>query len=141
MDQPLDETLGFIITRTSMRYKNELGRRLKPCDVTPEQWVALYRLGEQDGLTQKELADRIFKDQPNTTRILDKLEQKGLISRSDSPADRRALHIHLTDAGRRLLERLMAISRQVREDACRGISERELASLKGTLNKVWSNLE
>ncbi len=140
MDQTLDNSLGFIITRTSTRYKNELGRRLKPFDVTPEQWVALHRLREQDGLTQKELADRIFKDQPTITRILDKLERKQLIRRSASPEDRRIFRIHLTDRGGNLLEQLMAVSLQVRESSCQGVTERELAELKATLNKIWSNL-
>jgi len=140
MDQLLDSSLGFILTRTSMRYKNELGRRLKPYDVTPEQWVALYRLLEQGGLTQRELADRTFKDKPTITRILDKLEQKQLIKRSDSLTDRRAFRIHLTGQGLHLLEQLMPLSQLVREDACRGVSDRELAALKATLNKIWSNL-
>jgi len=140
MDQTLDSSLGFIMARTSTRYKNELGRRLKPYDVTPEQVVTLRRLREEDGLTQKELADRIFKDQPTTTRILDKLERKQLIRRSDSPADRRAFRIHLTDRGRVLLEQLMTVSRHVREEACRGITERELAALTATLDTIWSNL-
>lgn len=140
MDQTLDNSLGFIMAKTSMRYKNELGRRLKAYDVTPEQWVALYRLLEQGGLTQRELADRTFKDKPTITRILDKLERKKLIRRSDSPTDRRVFRIHLTGKGIHLLEQLMAISQQVREDACRGITERELAALKATLDKIWSNL-
>jgi len=140
MDQTLDNSLGFIIARTSMRYKNELGRRLKPYDVTPEQWVALHSLLEQGGLTQRELADRVFKDQPTITRILDKLERKQLIRRSDSEADRRSFRIHLTGQGIHLLEQLMAISQQVREDACQGVTDRELAALKATLNKIWSNL-
>jgi len=140
MDQTLDNSLGFIISRTSMRYKNELGRRLKSFDVTPEQWVTLHRLREQDGLTQKELADRIFKDQPTITRILDKLEQKQLIRRSANPEDRRVFRINLTDQGGNLLEQLMTVSLQVREDACQGVTDQELTALKATLNKIWSNL-
>jgi DNA-binding MarR family transcriptional regulator len=140
MDQTLDNSLGFIIARTSMRYKNELGRRLKPYDVTPEQWVALHRLMERDGLTQRELADMIFKDQPTITRILDKLERKQLIRRSDSPSDRRSFRVHLTDQGRRLLEQLMVINQQVRKDACQGVTDRELAAFKATLDKIWNNL-
>ncbi|GFE62425.1 MarR family winged helix-turn-helix transcriptional regulator [Geobacter sp. AOG2] len=140
MDQTLENSVGFIMTRTTLRYKNELGRRLKPYGVTPEQWVTLHRLREQDGLTQKELADQIFKDQPTITRILDKLEQKQLIRRSASPEDRRVFRVHLTDQGRHLQEQLMAVSQQVREEAGQGITERELTALKATLNKIWSNL-
>ena len=140
MDQTLDNSLGFILARTSMRYKNELGRRFKPFGVTPEQWVALHKLLEQGGLTQKELGERIFKDQPTITRILDKLERKQLIRRSDSDADRRSFRVHLTGQGIHLLERVMAISQQVREDACQGVTDRELTGLKATLNKIWSNL-
>lgn len=141
MLQPLDDALGFIMNRTSTRFKNELGRRFKPYDVTPEQWVVLHRLGEEDGLSQKELAARIFKDQPNTTRILDKLEQKKLIVRSDSRDDRRAFRVHLTDGGKSLLSTLMEIALRVRSDACRGLDDKEMARLKSMLNRIWRNLE
>lgn len=141
MDQPLDNEFGIILNKAAVRLKCEVGRRFKAYDVTTEQWVVLRRLWEKDGLTQKELAERIMKDQPNITRILDKLEQKGLIRRMDNVGDRRAFLVFLTEAGRRQVETLSPIARGVREDACRGLTEKELELLKALLKRVWRNLE
>ena len=118
-----------------------MGRRLKAFDITTEQWAALCRLREEDGLSQKELADRIVKDQPNITRILDKLEQKGLVTRKDNASDRRAFFVHLTPAGEALLEKLVPIAVEVSVEAFKGITPEEAALLTKLLNRVWRNLE
>jgi DNA-binding MarR family transcriptional regulator len=137
----MDGSLSFVISKAALRIKSELGRRIKAYDVTPEQWVLLHRLWEKDGLSQKELAAQIVKDQPNTTRILDKLGQKGLIRRANNADDRRAFVISLTDAGRELVSILFPLVQEVRENACRGVSDEEIALLKSLLNKISKNLE
>lgn len=141
MGHPLDNEFGIILSKAAIRFKCEVGRRFKAYDVTPEQWVVLRRLWEKDGMTQKELAERLMKDQPNITRILDKLEQKGLIQRMDNVGDRRAFMVLLADEGRSLVETLFPIAQGIREDACRGLTEKELELLNVLLNKVLKNLE
>ncbi len=136
----LDDALGFIMHRTSLRYRCEMGRRLKTYDITTEQWAALCRLREQDGLSQKELADRIVKDQPNLTRILDKLEQKGLIRRADNANDRRAFLIYLTPEGESLMEKLIPLAVEVSIEALQGLTQEESLLLKSLLDRVWRNL-
>lgn len=136
-----DAPLGYVINKTALALKNELGRRFKPYDITVEQWRVLNRLWEKDGLTQKELAEQIFKDQPNTTRILDKLQNKGIIRREASPDDRRAFIINLTDEGRMLREQLLPIARRMGEDVFMGISEEEQQLLKVLLNKICANID
>lgn len=136
----LDESPGFLINKVALKIKCELGRRLKPFDLTTEQWVVLHRLWDKDGLSQKELADLIFKDQPNTTRILDKLSQKGLIRRFDNAEDRRAFLIYLTDEGKETVRTLFPLDGEIRAVACRGVSDEELALLRSLLNRIWNNL-
>lgn len=137
----LDDALGFIMHRASLRYRCKMGRRFKMYDITAEQWAVLCRLREQSsGLSQKELAERIVKDQPNITRILDKLEQKGLIRRAANVNDRRAFLIYLTPAGESLMEKLIPLAESVSNDACEGFTQEELASLKNLLTRVWRNL-
>lgn len=136
----MDESLGFIITRTSVKVKKEFVKRLRPYDLTPEQWSILNRLGEQDGITQKELAERTFKDQPNTARILDKLEKKQLLRRADNPEDRRAFLVFLTDKGSAVRESIIPISTQLNKDAAKGLQEDESRQLIKLLNHVYENL-
>ncbi|ABQ25335.1 MarR family winged helix-turn-helix transcriptional regulator [Geotalea uraniireducens] len=141
MEFKLDAPLGYVINKTALALKNELGRRFKPYDITVEQWRVLNRLWEKDGLTQKELAEQIFKDQPNTTRILDKLQNKGIIRREASPDDRRAFIINLTGEGRMLRAQLLPVACQMGEDVFTGISEEEQLLLKVLLNKICANID
>ncbi len=136
----MDESLGFIINRTAVAVKKEFTRRLKAFDLTPEQWSILNRLGEQDKLTQKDLAERTYKDQPNTARILDKLEKKELIRRVDNPEDRRAFLIHLTDRGKEVREGIIPITLQLNVDASAGFEKEETRQLINLLNRVYDNL-
>ena len=136
----MDESLGFVINRTSVAIKKEFAKRLKPYDLTPEQWSILNRLGEQDGLTQKDLADRTYKDQPNTARILDKLERKGLLRRADNPEDRRAFLIFLTDEGKSVRESIIPITTQLNKDAGSGLETKECRQLIALLQKVYANI-
>ncbi len=108
--------------------------------MTPEQWSILNRLGEQDGLTQKDLAEKTYKDQPNTTRILDKLEKKGLLKRADNPEDRRAFLIFLTEKGKQARKNIIPISHQLNEDATVGLGEDEYKIVIRLLGKVYENL-
>ena len=141
MEVEPDAPLGYVINKAALMLKNELGRRFKPYDITVEQWRLLNRLWERDGLTQKELAEQIFKDQPNTTRILDKLQKKGIIRREASPDDRRAFIVNLTDEGRILRERLLPIASKTGEDVFMGVSSEEQRLLKGLLNKICANID
>ena len=74
------------------------------------------------------------------TRLLDKLEARGLLVRVADPSDRRALHIHLTAAGRKLWSEVDQCGRRVRERALRGMDETTRSLLNGLLEQVRDNL-
>lgn len=135
------ESLGFIISRTNQKLSNYLTRKFKPYDITPEQWGLLNRLWEKDGVSQKELSELSIKDQTTVTRILDKLERKGLIKRQTSPDDRRSFLIFLTDTGRSLENKLVPIAYEVLDEALQGLSEEEIKQMKLLLNKIFMNIE
>ncbi|MHB1407478.1 MAG: MarR family winged helix-turn-helix transcriptional regulator [Desulfitobacteriaceae bacterium] len=136
-----EQSLGFIISRTHAKMKNNLTKALKPYNVTPEQWAVLNRLWEQDGISQKELSEKSLKDQPTTTRILDKLEQRGLIRRQANPEDRRAFLIYLTNEGRDIRYPLINLARQALAQSLKGLSKEEQAELKNLLNRITDNLD
>lgn len=140
-DFNLNASIGYLITIAGFRYKGEIWKLLKPFDVTPEQWVVLNRLSIEEGVCQRELAERIVKDQPNTTRILDKMAHKGLIRRQPSPKDRRAFLVFLTDEGKRLREELLPLIRKVHKSSTRGFTAEEIILLKSLLARFSENLD
>ena len=73
-------SIGFHLGYTYRRASHLFANALKPYDITPEQWLVLYHIGEHEGLNQKEVAAKADKDQPTTTRILDLLEKKDILA-------------------------------------------------------------
>lgn len=134
-------SLGFIINATNTKMKNHLAKALKPYNVTPEQWALLIQLWEQEGITQKELSKKSLKDQPTTTRILDKLEKRGLIRRQANPEDRRAFLIYLTNEGRNMKAPLTGLARQALAEALRGFTDQDQTQLRNLLNRIIDNLD
>ncbi len=137
----LDESFGFVVNRTALRLANALTRALAPHGVTPQQWAVLNRLWEEDGLSQQQLAERTFRDPPNTARILDRLQRKGLISREPDPTDRRVQLIFLTEQGRRLRSTLIPLAEQVIARALEGLNQEEIDGAIYVLKRVDQNLE
>jgi MarR family transcriptional regulator, organic hydroperoxide resistance regulator len=133
-------SLSFLITTAELYLKAELGRRLKPFGLTTEQWAVLTLLWETDGVTQKTLAVRSLKDQPNMTRILRRLEQKGLIVRTGNREDGRSLLITLTAKGQQQREATIDLALGLRRQAFAGLSEEECALLSSMLARINNNL-
>lgn len=141
MDFKLDESLGYLLSRTNTKLKNELLQRFKAYDVTPEQWALLNGLWEKDGISPKELSERTSKDQPTTVRILAKLEKKEFVFRRANPEDNRASLIFLTDKGRNTREKLVPLALGVLDKALAGIEQDKIYELKILLNKIYQNIE
>ena len=141
MNFKLNDSLGFILSKVNTKFKNELFQRFKENDVTPEQWAVLNCLWEQEGITPKELSDLIFKDKPNTNRILEKLVVKGLVVRKSHPEDKRAFQIFLTDSGWALRGELIPKAKELLDKATTGIEEHKVTEIKTILNQIFDNIK
>lgn len=137
----LDESFGFLVNRTALRLANALTRALAPHGVTPQQWAVLNRLWEEEGLSQQQLAERTFRDPPNTARILDRLQRKGLIIREPDPTDRRVQLVFLTEPGRRLRGTLIPLAEGVIDRGLAGLNQEERDVAVRVLKRVDQNLE
>ncbi|WP_245590421.1 MarR family winged helix-turn-helix transcriptional regulator [Aneurinibacillus terranovensis] len=135
-----NESIGFFMGRTYRKLTHLLFQRFKEYDITPEQWVILHRLSQQDGINQKEIAIRTAKDQPTTTRILDVLYKKALIQKQMSETDRRAFLVYLTDKGKALVEQTIPIEKSTLEEAVRGIEPAELELFKTLISQIDQNI-
>lgn len=96
------------LIRTADLVRRVVGRVLEPYDITVQQYNVLRILrgaGEQ-GLPTLEIGERMVEHAPGITRLLDRLEVKGLVRRQRCPEDRRQVLCWLTPAGAELVERL-----------------------------------
>lgn len=139
----MDNAIGYLIGHTAMRIKIGLRRLFvqSGLDVTPEQWVVLFRLHEHEGLTQSELGDRTVKDKTTVTRLLDRLETKDLVHRRRDPRDRRSQRIFLTPSGSEALAALMPLVHAYGLDLFDGISPGDRDHLRRLLGLVETRLD
>lgn len=109
-------------------------------DLTPEQWFVLNKLRQRDGRNPSELADAIFADRPNITRLVRGLERKGLVARRPDPQDGRRQRIHITIAGAALHDRFAEIVPRTRAALFAGIDDELMAALHAGLARLEANL-
>lgn len=140
IDQWKDEPIGFLIGNTYRRMIHHVSTYLRDFDLTTEQFAVLFRLREQDGINQKELALRSAKDQPTMTRLLDNLAKKGWIEKKMCPQDRRAFLIHLSPAGREWVEKAIPVEAQAVKEILGDIPSDQLDFLKQILLQINTNI-
>jgi MarR family transcriptional regulator, organic hydroperoxide resistance regulator len=139
----LEEALGYWVARAYLASRSQMYRRFTRhgVDLTPEQWMVLVRLWQNEGLTQSALAERTFRDLPTMSRILATMERNGLVVRRKDVSDGRARLVFLSDQGRNLRRELVPEARLMVEDTLRGISEADIAVTRRTLQHMLANLE
>jgi MarR family transcriptional regulator for hemolysin len=111
----------------------------KQLGLTPSQWKIILALNLSDGLTQKELADKIYVDGSTLVPILDKMEQNGLIERKADSKDRRINRIFLTSKSESTVDSIILIVLQLRKMIYMGLSEDEINSARKTLDVMTRN--
>ena len=139
----LEDSHGYLINQAAQRLKYELHQtfQAKGYDVTPEQWVVLNRLWEEDGLSQVDLGERTFKDKPSTTRILNLLEKKRIVVRRPDESDGRILRVFLTNTGKDLKDKLIPCAEEVLAKSGKNLTKEELTQFKITLHRILDNLK
>ncbi len=141
MNFDMDRSLGFVLNKTSLLSKAHFNHRIKPFDISPEQWSLLFRIVEKSGLTQKELSDSTYKDQANITRSIERLEKKGLLTKVPGEWDRRSVNLYPTQKAIELVEAIVPISTAFNQRLTQGFTRDESEMLLMLLKKIHENLE
>ena len=115
--------------------------RLRPLDFGMAYLPVVMALRENTALLQKELAVRAHVEQPTMAALLTRMERDGLILREPHPGDKRASQISLTAKAKGRLPLAKELLRKVAEQATRGFTEDERATLIAFLRRVVQNLD
>jgi DNA-binding MarR family transcriptional regulator len=132
----LDESLGYLVRKTHHAFVARLDERLAVHGISPSTWSFLRRLWDEDGLTQKELADALGLTPPTAVSAIDNLERRGLVERRLNGSDRRKRHIFLTISARKLVSELRPLATAVNSLAVVDLTPAEAIELKRLLHKV-----
>ena len=133
------ESVGYMMRRILHMFTAEVDRQLEPSGLTSAQWVPLLKLHMGSGSTVAELARGCQQDAGSMTRLLDRLEAKGLVRRVRSGEDRRVVNIELTDEGRAAAKQIPAVLCGVQNAHMRGFTTEEWQNLKGVLRRILDN--
>ena len=138
---PRQSSLGYQVNHLARLMAQALRERMAPFGVVPGQFAQLLALYEQDGLSQRELCERVRIEQPTMANTLQRMERDGLIRRLPDPADRRRAAVMLTGRARKLEGDLVAVARSTNAEATRDIGDAELATFMNTLSRIIDNLD
>ncbi len=134
-----EESVGYLMKRVMMSIVAQADKRLVEHDLTSAQWGPLMRLRASGGATVAELARWLLVDAGAMTRLLDRLEKKGLCKRVRSTADRRVVKVELTPAGEAAIEQVPAVLADVLNAHLAGFSKTEWQALKTYLGRMLEN--
>jgi len=139
--QPPEEVLsvGFLMGRARISLLSSLDAQLERFGLTGIQFAVLKHLSEGTARTAADLSRQMSHDTGAMTRILDRLEQKGLVRRERCREDRRVVFLRVAPNGRALLPRLMAVGARVLEAHLAGFSQAEIDAFKGYLGRMIDN--
>jgi DNA-binding MarR family transcriptional regulator len=138
---PLDLSIGYRIRATHRALQRYLQTKIAPFGVTLGMWYFLRVLWEEDGLTQRELSQRVGTMEPTTLTALQAMERSGLVERVRNSEDRRKVNIYLTRKGRGLKRVLLPLVRDIVNRALTGFSAREITTMLDLLKQIEANLE
>lgn len=141
---PLTEEhrFGMQLAHMSRGWRAELDRRLADLGLSQARWLVLLHLARfKTPPTQRELAQSVGVEGPTLARLLDSLENQGLVLRQAVLEDRRAKKIVLCDTARPLIEQIETIATALRHELFAGIDEEELHLCMRVHSKILSNLE
>ncbi|MCY7339036.1 MAG: MarR family transcriptional regulator [Sphingomonas bacterium] len=132
--------LAWELAETSHALRRFYDRRAAELGVTRAQWRVIAILGHNPGMKQVELADRLDVEPISACRIIDRLEEAGLVERQRDPADRRAWRLSLTATAEPLRERLSDLAEQMSGEAFVGLGGDQIETMRGMLARIRDNI-
>jgi DNA-binding MarR family transcriptional regulator len=134
------QSMGYLLRDCYRSLAKALEVRISRHGVRMGQWFFLRELWEQDGLTQRELSERVGIMEPTTVVAIRGMVQDGFVTRERDSNDRRRLRIRLTAKGRRLKNKLLPFASEVNAIACRHMSEAEIGQFRALMNRMKRNM-
>jgi MarR family transcriptional regulator for hemolysin len=141
MSLDLKKQIVSQLVETSRLLRNYIDSRAKTRGTTRAQWIVLFRLREQEGLSQVDLADVLELQPISLVRLLDRLVERGLVERRSDPRDRRANRLFLTASGRQLADDLDSLRNAIATDVFQDVPAAALETSLQTLRDVKDRIK
>lgn len=132
--------MGFLISDVARLMRRRFDDRARAIGVTRAQWRTLVTLKRNEGCNQGQLADLLEVEPITLCRMIDRLEDAGLVERRPDPADRRAKRVYLTERSHPLLDQIRQIADALTEEAGAGIDPADRERIMAGLARIRTNL-
>jgi MarR family transcriptional regulator, transcriptional regulator for hemolysin len=141
MSLDLKKQLITQLVESSRFLRNYIDQRAKSRGTTRAQWIVLFRLRDQEGLSQVDLADVLELQPISLVRLLDRLVEHGLVERRHDPRDRRANRLFLTASGRQLADDLDSLRDSIATDVLQDVPAAAIETSLKTLRDVKERIK
>jgi DNA-binding MarR family transcriptional regulator len=131
--------VGAYIGRARRTIVEAIDQKLAPLDISHAQWIVVMLLGDGAACTAAELCKILIYDPGAMTRLLDRLEKKGVLRRVRTRDDRRTVRLELTADGAKLYPKILEALVQVFNRLLRGFSRSEVRQLEDLLKRMVAN--
>lgn len=137
----MSDSLAVLIGDCSRLLRRRFDARARRLGVSRAQWQVLFALSRNEGSNQASLAEALDVETITVGRMVDRLEEAGLVERRADPADRRAWRLHLTPPAHPILAALREVGELVVAETFEGLGEADQLKLATMLNRIRTNLQ
>lgn len=134
------QSVGFLVADIARMLRRNFIRRAQGLGLSQAQWQALAHLSIREGVNQATLAESLEVQPITLARLIDRLEQGGLVERRPDPEDRRAFRLYLTAVAQPLLAKMWTLAAETRTEAMAGLPDEAVTALIETLRHMKRNL-
>lgn len=136
----MNENLVALTANVTRLFRKHFAERTRHVGGTGQQWTALSVIAHRPGITQGMLAERLEVEPITACRMVDRMEQAGLVERRRDPADRRVWQLFTTREAEPVARILQAEGLELLAQATKGFSTEELTTLLALLGRARDNL-
>jgi len=138
----LGDSIGTLIYLTSKAMEGVAEHEIKSkLGLTSSQWKIILALNSFDGLSQRELADKIYVDSSTLVPVIDKMEKNGSLERKPDPEDRRHNRLYLTKKSESVVDSIIETVLQLRKTLYKGLSKDDLELMRPILKRIVDNAD
>ena len=130
----------YLIARTSRRYEMDMEHALQRIDMDVPSWRAIMWLHEHNPSSVSEIAEHAVIRLSTMTRVVQRLEKRGLVTVARRAADARVTDVHITANGGQVVKQLRAVASRVYQAAFKDFDAADIETLNGLLRRVFGNL-
>jgi MarR family transcriptional regulator, organic hydroperoxide resistance regulator len=135
-----EDTVGFLLWDANRAMNREFSDRIAQHGVTLGLWPFLRALWETEGLTQRELSEKVRMKGPTTVAALNKLEDKGLVRRQSNKNDARKINVFLSPEGRKIYRKVIPEVETVNRQVLSELTDKEQMAFKDMIRRMRNSV-